>query len=321
MDKNNLNNTNPAEGKWIAVDAASLGFQLNGAPGQEVKGPDGHTYRIGQSEAQLSQVSGNSNNAIPTPSSIVQMPPIVQPIALVPYTSQNQPLLQYDPYSRPVDPQIEPQAPNYVRKPYRGISITAFFLSLIGAVLFVFLAVATFKADDIRPAFSFNGLDSILALLASFGVSATSKYHKHRIVPNQNRIPADLLSTIITYAVPVFATLIILIFAGLAIKYLFKLGKKKTPRAFSFGAFINMILSLSIAGMLLGMTNAEVAIADRSANVAKFFSFEASIVAGIGLILAFVFSLILFILPFFAKKNAYMLEKEDAAKRTFVIDD
>ena len=111
-------------GRWVPVDRNALGFDVPPLPGgQPVQGPDGSIYCVGNSQSQLQPVMSNAMNAVPTPSSIVQMPPIVQPIALVPYTSQNQPLLQYDPYSRPVDPPPQPKAPVYIRKPYTGLSL------------------------------------------------------------------------------------------------------------------------------------------------------------------------------------------------------
>lgn len=324
--ENKIVNANPGgaetvtteQGRWVAVDASKLGFQLNGTPDQPIQGPDGNIYKIGESQPQLTGVASNFNNAIPMPSSIVQMPPIVQPIALVPYTSQNQPLLQYDPYSRPVEPQVTAPKPRYVKKPYRGISLAAFILSIAAAVLFAFLAVSAFKANDTRPAFSSNAIDNALALLAAAGLKVESNYFKYRI---EHLSGGDVLSTIVIYAVPVFAVIIFIIFLLLAIKYVYKLGSAKTPRAFSFGAFINMVLCLSIAGMLLGMSNAEVKVAERSQNIAKFFTFESSIAVGIGLLIAFALSVVLFILPFFAKKNAYMLDKGDPSKRAYIIED
>lgn len=312
---------NETQGKWVAVDASTLGFQFNGAPNQPMQGPDGAVYCMSESQPQYNPIGANNNYAIPTPSSIVQMPPIVQPIALVPYTSQNQPLLQYDPYSRPVEPQVAPKKPNYVKKPYKGISIVALILSLAGLLVTLFLSIASFRTNGVRPAFTVNGLDAVFSLLASFGVAVDSKYYLHRILPNDSRIPSDLLSTIVTYAVPAFSVLMMILFLVLIFKYIYKAGAAKSPRAFSFAAFINLILCISIIGMLLGMSNAETTIAERGANVLKFFTFKSSVYAGIGLVISLITSLFLFILPFFAKKNAYMLEKNDAAKRTFIIND
>src|SRR5690554_6539580 len=84
-------------GKWVPVDPNALGFTVSGAMNQPVQGPDGAYYCISNSQPEFNSIQSNQNNAFPTPSSFVQLPPIVQPISLVPYASQNQPLLQYDP--------------------------------------------------------------------------------------------------------------------------------------------------------------------------------------------------------------------------------
>ncbi len=80
-------------------------------------------------------ISANMHNAIPTPSSIVQLPPIVQPISLVPYASQNQPLVQYDPNVRPDIPETKTPEPVYRRKPYTGLSVAALIISIIAILV------------------------------------------------------------------------------------------------------------------------------------------------------------------------------------------
>jgi len=303
MENTHLSSAPPAEekGKWVPVDPETLGFKLNGAPNQEIVGPDGNKYRIG--EPKLSAVGSNAYNAIPTPSTIVQMPPIVQPIALVPYTSQNQPLLQYDPYSRPVVPPVQPRQPDFVKKPYVGVSAVAFILSLATAFVGIFISFAVFKAMGARPNFNVGGYDALMSLFAAAGYGS-SQYYTLRLAAS-----GDALSKMIAYALPVIIVLIILIFLILAIKYIVRIGKKRTPRGFSFGAFLNVILTLSAAGILLGMSNAEAAIDSRSANVAAFFKLQSTINMGLGLIVSFAVSVILLILPYFAKKNAFV-EKE-----------
>lgn len=80
-------------------------------------------------------ISANMNNAIPTPSPIVQLPPIVQPISLVPYASQNQPLVQYDPNVRPEVPETRTPEPVYRRKPFVGLSVLVVVLSSLTLLL------------------------------------------------------------------------------------------------------------------------------------------------------------------------------------------
>lgn len=334
-NKNNLTNPIPAEsaafpksaaaaqyGSWVPVDPGTLGFKINAAPGQEVMGPDGNKYCVREAPAECAPVASNRQNAIPVPSSIIQMPPIVQPIALVPYTSQNQPLLQYDPYSKPLDPQRAPKTPEYKRKPYRGISLAALLLSIAGILALLFLAIADFKTNLLRTEYRATGLDLFKALFIIAGLGKDgSAYYSERIQSYLDRIPSDILSTVVVYSVPIFVAVMLLILAILVIFYFVKLVRGKTPRHFSVGALINLILSISIIAILLGMSNAEVTIPERSANVADFFMFRAGIAAGIGLLVVLVLSIVLLILPFFAKRNAYILDKEDPALKTYIIED
>lgn len=308
-------------GSWVPVDPGTLGFQINAAPGQEIIGPDGNKYCVREAPEQLSPIASNRYNAVPTPSSIVQMPPIVQPIALVPYTSQNQPLLQYDPYSKPVDPKRPAKTPSYKRRAYRGISLAAMLLAIVGVVSLLLLAVGVFKANDTRAGYNATGLDLIKALLTACGLDVGSSYYAERIESNLGSIPTDLLSTLVVYALPVFAAIMLIILIILILVYLYKLGAGKTPRHFSVGALINIVLSISIIAILLGMSNGEVAIADRSVNVKDFFLLGSGIYTGVGLIIAFIVSALLLILPFFAKKNAYVLDKEDDTLKTYIIED
>jgi hypothetical protein len=336
-NKNNLTNPIPAEpsalpksnvgataqyGSWVPVDPGTLGFKIDAAPGQEFIGPDGNKYCVKEAPAECATVASNRQNAIPVPSSIIQMPPIVQPIALVPYTSQNQPLLQYDPYSRPLDPQRAPKTPEYKRKPYRGLSLAALILSVAALLALLFLSVADFRTNLLRTEYRATGLDLFKALLilAGFG-SGGSAYYSERIQNYLDRIPSDILSTVVVYSLPIFITVMMVVLIIMTIYYLVKLISGKTPRHFSVGALINIILSISVISVLLGMSNAEVTIPERSSNVTDFFMFRAGIATGIGLIIAFALSVVLLILPFFAKRNAYILNKEDPTLKTYIIED
>lgn len=314
-------NGTPLHGNWVPVDPNTLGFAVNAAVGQEVIGPDGNRYCVKEAPEQYAPVASNRMTAVPTPSTIVQMPPIVQPIALVPYTSQNQPLLQYDPYSQPLDPQRPAKAPNYRRKAYRGISLAAMLLSLAAIASILLLAVGVFKASEARAAYNATGLDLIKAVVGIFGINAGSKYYAERIEANLGHMQNDLLSTLVVYALPIFAAIIVIILLILAIVYLYKLAAGKSPRRFSVGALINIVLCVSIIAILLGMSNGEVAIGQRPQNIKDFFVFGSSIYTGVGLIIALAISVLLLILPFFAKKNAYELDQDDPSQKTYIIED
>ena len=312
-------NVNLNNGQWVPVDATSLGFQLNAQPEQVVTGPDGSYYKISAAEPRCGGIASNyTNNAIATPSTIVQMPPIVQPIALVPFTSQNQPLLQYDPYSRPVEPEVQPKAPNYVRKPYRGVSFTALIVAIAGFVTFLVLASGVF---NLAPRFNLTGLEAIYALLAIIGISGApaSVYHANRIAENEEA--QDFLGLAITYALPIIMLIILVLFAVLILKYLLKIGKKNPPRGFSVCALVTLVLSIAVLFMLLSMSNAELPTEMRSGNFADFFQRKGPVFMGIGVIASLAASLLLLIIPYFSKKNAYMLEKKADSERVFIIND
>ncbi|MBO5776624.1 MAG: hypothetical protein J6R35_04560 [Clostridia bacterium] len=293
-------------GRWVAVDQNSLGFSVPPLPnGQPVQGPDGALYCVGKSEDTVMPVAGNANNAIPTPSGIVQLPPIVQPIALVPYTSQNQPLLQYDPYSRPVDPQVAPKAPVYIRKPYKGISIVALILALVGLAALLLLAVV--NGGDLAV----NGLGAIIGALAVLGLGGEGDWTSLMSALKSDAAIVKIALSIIPFAVLVIA----IIFLALVIKYIVKLAQGKSPRSVSVLAIINIILTVLVAvlGLLVYNNVDGGAITDYLLN-----NDGAKIALGIGVIVALVISILLFILPLCAKKNAYMVEK-DPSKESYVI--
>ena len=293
-------------GRWVAVDQNSLGFSVPPLPnGQPVQGPDGALYCVGKSEDTVMPVAGNANNAIPTPSGIVQLPPIVQPIALVPYTSQNQPLLQYDPYSRPVEPQVAPKAPVYIRKPYKGISIVALILALVGLAALLLLAVV--NSGDLAV----NGLGAIIGALAVLGLGGEGDWTSLMSALKSDAAIVKIALSIIPFAVLVIA----IIFLALVIKYIVKLAQGKSPRSVSVLAIINIILTILVAvlGLLVYNNVDGGAITDYLLN-----NDGAKIALGIGVIVALVISILLFILPLCAKKNAYMVEK-DPSKESYVI--
>ena len=149
---------NGQSGVWVPVQKGAVPENISTNPAKPTVGTDNNYYYAdpyvmnGQaapysglpyanSTAYSEQygaprpIAANMNNAIPTPSSIVQLPPIVQPISLVPYASQNQPLVQYDPNVRPDVPETKTPEPVYKRKPHIGLSILVLVLSCF-ALLF-----------------------------------------------------------------------------------------------------------------------------------------------------------------------------------------
>jgi len=141
---------NGQSGTWVPVDAGNVPDNISTDPNRPSIGADNSYYfatpaAYGQQNAYGYQqqpyaggprpISANMNNAIPTPSNIVQLPPIVQPISLVPYASQNQPLVQYDPNVRPDVPETRTPEPVYRKRPFIGLSIVTIILTLIALVV------------------------------------------------------------------------------------------------------------------------------------------------------------------------------------------
>ena len=308
MEKNIMENNAPASsvpvdaGRWVAVDQNNLGFSVPSLPnGQPVQGPDGAIYCVGKSQDVVAPIAGNANNAIPTPSGIVQLPPIVQPIALVPYTSQNQPLLQYDPYSRPVEPQAAPKAPVYIRKPYKGISIVSMLIAIIGLVGLLILSVVNGVEFGARSAGNYAGYDVIAGIASVLGLGEVYYANIFANVAN------DAMGKIVLSILPFVVLVIAVIYLCLAIKYLVKLAQGKSPRCVSVLAIINVILTILVAvlGMLAYQAEGGKEIVDYLMNTNG-----AVLSMGIGVIVSLVASLVLFILPLCPKKNAYMVEKD-----------
>ncbi len=318
MDKNVQQNNALASGmpvdagRWVAVDQNNLGFSVPPLPnGQPVQGPDGALYCVGKSQDVVAPVQGNANNAIPTPSGIVQLPPIVQPIALVPYTSQNQPLLQYDPYSRPVEPQAAPKAPVYIRKPYKGLSLASMIMALVGLVCLLVLSVINVKELGLRVEESFAGYMVIAGALSVFGVEGI--WWGDNVLANvsSDNAMGKIVLSILSFVVLVIAV----IFVCLLIKYLTKLAQGKSPRSVSALALINVVLT--ILAIVLGMLAFN---GEGGENLVDYLldNKEATLTMGIGLLVSLIASIALFILPLCAKKNAYMVEK-DPSKESYTI--
>ncbi|MDR0696194.1 MAG: hypothetical protein LBF68_01435 [Christensenellaceae bacterium] len=294
-------------GKWVPVDTSTLGFSLQGHPNQIVNGPDGFMYRIGGApqDPQSVGLPGSAANAIPTPPNIVQMPPIVQPIALVPYTSLNQPLLQYDPYSRPQEPKLETVLPTYDKKPYRAVSLTALIFAALGIVALLLSFVSSFVQTTNRNAFEFGGIDSIKTLLVNFNIIDEGSAPVYYTSIWKANSEASTMTKIVSYALPVLIIVAIVFFMLLFIKYFKRIIEKKSPRSFSVLALINLILCLAIGMCLYIIAKGE---SGGSTTITDFIMFKGLVKPGIGLIIALVASLALLIVPLFAKAYQFKLE-------------
>ena len=322
---NNVNQTPQTAateaGRWVPVDRNSLGFDVPPIPnGQPVQGPDGALYCVGNSQSQLQSIPSNSMNAVPTPSSIIQMPPIVQPIALVPYTSQNQPLLQYDPYSRPVDPPPQSNAPVYIRKPYRGLSVALIIVAILAAVLMIVLSVFSGKVNGVRTAeHQYPGYEFLNGAIDIIKFDILDKVLKKPGTPGEyytgviGNVNGDILATIFAYALPFLAWIMIIGFVCLAIKYLVCLLRKRSPRCVSVAAIIEFLLFIVFAAGALLISRGE---NGGVLNAEGFFYVDtknpASMMLNLGWLLPWILSFVLIILPLFAKKNAYMVDKSKA---------
>ena len=119
---------NGVPGRWVPVDANEVRGPVSNDPNNPTANNGAYYYQA-------------TNNAVPTPSSIVQLPPIVQPIAMVPYTTQNQPLVQYDPNYRPPVRQVPDPTPAYKRKPYSAISALVALLAVAVVVVACLAAI------------------------------------------------------------------------------------------------------------------------------------------------------------------------------------
>lgn len=283
---------NGQEGTWVPVDAGSLPFTVGGEPNKPVMGPDGSYYYIGQSLPNYAPIAANQYNAIPTPSAQIQMPAIVQPIALVPYASQNQPLVQYNPSYQPEIPLGNASDPVYKAKPYSLISVLLVLFAVVAAVAMSLLTCMVAGGN-------ITGLDAILSYLQKFGVGGFDTVYYANVFQTHAE-SADMMTKILVWAIPAIYALLFVFAVVLVIKYLGKLGTRKSPRCFSVIAFIGLILSALILVLEI-----------MGGGLVKF-----AISAGIGMYIVCGMYLLLFIFPFFAKRGAVVVDLE-ASKRVY----
>ncbi len=292
-------NLNGQEGTWVPVDSSAVPFSVSQDINNPSIAPDGSYYYAeggnnNMNNGGFGQIAANYNNAIPTPSQIVQLPPIVQPIALVPYASQNQPLLQYDPNERP-EVEITSNEPVYRSKPYSGFSVAiVLFAVLVCAAVCLINAIFAVKGV--------TALDSILGIAALFGLgNITSGYYDGALSSVfadgfSAGFSANMTGALYAFLIPVFYVLALVFAVILVIYYLAKLGKRANPAGFNALAFI---------GFLLSAANVVIMILSDTIN----YQIGAFVIAA-----AF---LLVWLLPLFAKKNAQILDYR-ASKRTFI---
>lgn len=306
MDNLNMNNQakqgrpgslNGQEGSWVPVDPNAVSFSVSQDINNPSMAPDGSYYYAeggNMSNNGYGQIAANYNNAIPTPSQIVQLPPIVQPIALVPYASQNQPLLQYDPNVRPAV-QTTAQEPIYRSRAYSGLSVLLVLLAVAVCVVAALL-------KSIIATSSITAIDSIMGLGVLFNLGGIeSVYHTEVLKAAfasgiMESFKTNLAVALFAFLIPVLFALTIIIALILVIYYLVKLGKRKNPAGFNILTLIGFILAV---GNVVVMVMAKDIAQDMGAYV-----------------IAAVF-LILLILPLFAKKDAQVLDYA-ASKRTYL---
>lgn len=287
---------NGQEGNWVPVDPNAVSFSVSQDINNPSMAPDGSYYYAeggNMSNNGFGQIAANYNNAIPTPSQIVQLPPIVQPIALVPYASQNQPLLQYDPNVRP-SVQTTAQEPIYRTKPYALVSVM-----LILFALGICVVAALLKS--IVAGSSITAIDSVMGLAVLFNIGSLSSIYYNEVLQTifagglSAGFSAGMSTALFAFLIPVLYALSILMALILIIIYLVKLGKRASPRGFNV---------LTLIGFIFAAANVVIMILSDSLAQAN----GAYIIVGL--------FFILLILPFFAKKDAQVLDYT-ASKRTY----
>lgn len=215
---------NGVSGKWVPVEASEAPAGVSNDPTSPSMGSNGEYYYAQESVAYSNPapIGANMNNAIPTPSSIVQLPPIVQPIAMVPYTTQNQPLVQYDPnYRPPVEHTAAPE-PVYKPKAYAGIS--AFIALFAVAAIVVGCLLEVYK----------QGNTVIKSLIWLFTESDAI-----------NQLISGDTSVLLTVLVPILYAVIMLFCLIVMINALVKLGKMKPLGKLNVWTLIALILAIA----------------------------------------------------------------------------
>ncbi len=282
---------NGVAGTWVPVDNQTLPFTVGGDINKPVQGPDGSFYCIGSGATQMGPVASNQYNAIPTPSQQIQLTPIVQPIALVPFASQNQPLLQYDPNQRLPEQPMAPVATNsYKTKAYYGLNIimTVFALAVLAALI-VFNSIKV-GVDLVGV----KAIDSITDVLSLFNIGQGAGVYSNEFLvfifsgKFSSGLEENMLQSILAVLVPLLLAVAGVLAVFLTIKYIVKLIQNKAPSGFSVTAFIGLIAIVAVIVI-------QFVTGDEGKLLYKGVDIGAYIVAGM--------YLLLFIIPLFTKRS------------------
>lgn len=231
---------NGVKGTWVPVDKAEAPASVSKDPYHPSLGENGEYYYSADVTTYRSPapVDANLETAIPAPSNIVQLPPIVQPIAMVPYTTQNQPLVQYDPNYRPPIEKTVQSDPVYRRKPYAAISaVMALF-----ALAFIVLACAMPlykelpKGDEAESAAAPKAMTAVEAV-KNLIEPADGKDYIHEIAGTGNYEHA------LNAAMPALIALAMLFCLIIAINALVKLGRLRPLAKFNAWAFLALLFT------------------------------------------------------------------------------
>lgn len=339
-------------GRWVPIDAPACGLPSGVAPGQPIQGADGLIYCYGAGATEFNPLSSNGVRPIATPSDIIQLPPIVQPIAMVPYTTMNQPLLQYNPnntqqYGSPQMPdqfsymhygqpsgqnnanetQCQAQEPSYnlkndtmpiqngyngsyaqpsqkiehivrplpmLKKTYRGLTFTLMLFALATLVLTMVLPYTSWinvkNGADFVAMPTFNLIEGIFNDSSVFYSIASSQvgYYAYGLV-----------------ACAVVASVMLL---AVFIKNLVYFIKGKNPKCISVFSILALIASI-VSGVMIYLIQSGID-PTYSANFEFMTIFNnaatSDVLWGLNPIITVGAALILFILPLFAKKDAYL---------------
>lgn len=332
-------------GRWVPIDAPATGLPSGVIPGQPIQGPDGLIYCYGAGATEYNPLMSNGLRPIATPSNIIQLPPIVQPIAMVPYTTMNQPLLQYNPnssqqYSMPGMPNqfsyMQPQSqagqnsvnetpeeaeypsfdPNasipqneyrgaysqpaqYVRplpmlkKTYRGLTFTLMLFALAALIVTMVLPYASWI--NIKDGAGYIAMPTIGLVEGIFNDASTF----YSIASSQVGYYA--------YGLAIAAVVANVMFLAVFIKNLIYFIKGKNPKCVSVFSIIAFLVSI-VGGVMIYLiaSGIDPTYAENFGFNFIFGSGTADVLWGLNPIICTGVSLLLFILPLFAKKDAFL---------------
>ena len=203
--------------------------------------------------------------------------------------------------------------PVYIPRPFRGISAILCIAALLAMLLTMVLPLLDAEASGVRTAehqyLGYEFLTGAIDILKFDLVNAagTAGEYYTGVIGNVN---GDILATIFAYALPFLAWIMVIGFVCLAIKYLVCLLRKRSPRCVSVAAIIEFLLFIVFAAGALLISRGE---NGGVLNAEGFFYVDtknpASMMLNLGWLLPWILSFVLIILPLFAKKNAYTLDK------------